>query len=89
MFLLILLWVVLAVVVGVMAAGRGRRGIGWTVLAVLISPPLAGAFLLTLPDRSPRARVPVAPTHIDCPRCSGRILRDARVCRHCGGSVGG
>ncbi|EFF74722.1 hypothetical protein HMPREF0004_3934 [Achromobacter piechaudii ATCC 43553] len=87
MFLLIFLWIVLAIVVGVMAAGRGRRGIGWTILACLISPPLAGAFLLALPDHSPRTQENVAPAYRECPECEGRILSEARVCRHCGVEV--
>ena len=87
MFLLILLWIVLALVVGGLAAGRGRKRIGWTILACLISPPLAGAFLFAIADRSAHAREPVLPTHTECPHCAGRILREARVCRHCGAAV--
>lgn len=87
MFLFIFFWIVLALVVGVLAAGRGRKGFGWTILACLISPPLAAAFLLAIADRSPHAREPVAQTHTDCPHCEGRILREARVCRHCGADV--
>ncbi|WMD21538.1 hypothetical protein RAS12_03965 [Achromobacter seleniivolatilans] len=87
MFPFILVWIVLALVVGVMASGRGRKGFGWTILACLISPPLAGIFLMVIADRSPHARQPILPTHIECPKCGGRVLRDARVCRHCGGEV--
>jgi len=87
MFLFILFWIVLALVVGVLAVGRGRKGFGWTILACLISPPLAAAFLFAIADRSPHAREPVPPTHLVCLHCDGRILRDARVCRHCGADV--
>lgn len=87
MFLLIFFWIALAIAVGVLATGRGRKGFGWTVLACLISPPLAGLFLMVIADRSPHASQPVPATHIDCPHCGKRILREARVCRHCGGAV--
>lgn len=87
MFLFIFFWIVFALVVGVLAAGRGRKGFGWTILACLISPPLAAAFLFATADRSPHAREPVAQTHTDCPHCEGRILCEARVCRHCGADV--
>jgi len=36
---------------GVLANTRGRNGFGWLVLAILISPILAAAFLLALPKR--------------------------------------
>lgn len=84
---IIFLWIALALVVGVMASGRGRKGFGWTILACLISPMLAGIFLLVIADLSPHARQAVPATHIDCPTCGKRILREARVCRHCGSVV--
>ncbi|EHK67612.1 hypothetical protein [Achromobacter arsenitoxydans] len=84
---IIFLWVALAIVVGAMAARRGRKRFGWTILACLISPVIAGLFLMSIADRSPHARQPVLATHVDCPLCGKRILREARVCRHCGGDV--
>ncbi len=87
MLLIIFLWIVLAIVVGFMAKGRGRNGFGWTMLACLISAPVAGIFLTTITKRSPPGGQPLPASHIDCPLCGGRILREARVCRHCGGDV--
>lgn len=84
---IIIPWILLAMVVGVAASGRGRKGFGWTVLACLISPVAAGIFLMVIDDRSPHARQPIPATHVDCPACGERILRDARVCRYCGGTV--
>jgi hypothetical protein len=46
---LIVLWLVLAVIVGVGANTRGRSGPGWFLLAVVISPLLAGLLVLVLP----------------------------------------
>lgn len=46
-----LFWLVLAVAVGAAANARGRSGIGWFILAVLISPVLALIFLIALPSR--------------------------------------
>lgn len=83
----IFLWIALAIVVGGMAARRGRKRFGWTILACLISPVIAGLFLMRIADRSAHARQPIPATHIDCPLCGQRILREARVCRHCGGNV--
>lgn len=83
----IFLWIALAMVVGVFAARRGRSRFGWTALACLISAPIAGIFLTRIDNRSPHAPQPIQATHIDCPHCGNRILREARVCRHCGATV--
>lgn len=45
---LVLLWLGLAVVVGVAANTRGRQPLGWFLLAVAISPLLAGLLVLAL-----------------------------------------
>ncbi|WP_313064588.1 hypothetical protein [Achromobacter animicus] len=87
MLLIIFLWIALAIVVGFMAKRRGRNGIGWALLAGLISAPVAGIFLKGIPNRSPLASQPLLSTHIECLHCGERILREARVCRHCGGDV--
>ena len=44
-----LFWIGLAIVVGVAANKRGRDRTGWSVLAIVISPLLAGLLLLALP----------------------------------------
>jgi hypothetical protein len=46
---IILWWFVLAIVVGVSANLRGRSGPGWFLLAVVISPLIAGLFLIAAP----------------------------------------
>lgn len=43
-------WLVFSVVVGVLAHGRGRSGIGWSAIAALISPLLAGILLFVMAD---------------------------------------
>src|SRR5688572_12723677 len=41
-------WFVMAIAVGVVASSRGRVGIGWFFLALLISPLLAGLLVFVL-----------------------------------------
>ena len=48
-----LLWLGLAIVVGVAANARGRSGPAWLLLAVIISPLLAGLLVLALPRPGP------------------------------------
>lgn len=48
---LILIWPVLCVVVAIAAAKRGRSAIAWFVLAMVISPLVAGLLVLALGKR--------------------------------------
>jgi hypothetical protein len=47
--IIFLFWIGFAVVVGVAANSRGRNGVGWGLLAAVISPLLAGLLLLAMP----------------------------------------
>lgn len=44
----LMFWVGFAVVVGLIANGKGRSFLGWTLLALLISPLLAGLLALVV-----------------------------------------
>jgi len=47
---LVTLWLLFAILIGVAAKARGRFGIGWFLLAILLSPLIAGVILALLPD---------------------------------------
>lgn len=86
----LVVWLVLALAVGVWAARWGRSGTGWTLLSVVLSPLLAGIALLVVGRRLADAALaePVsAQTHHGCPECRELIRRDARKCKHCGSAV--
>jgi hypothetical protein len=51
MFTAIIIWLVLAIVIGVAAARRGRSGLGWLFLSLILSPLVAAILLALLPDR--------------------------------------
>lgn len=72
-------WAVLALLIGAWASGIGRSGFGWFVLALIISPLLAGIALLIAGRRNESS----GPTK-KCPDCSEPVARDARACKHCG-----
>lgn len=94
-----ILWVGLAIVVGVAANKRRRSGIGWFLLALLISPLIAGLLVLALGSKTtpaayaqPTAAMPVNPPPSvhdtkECPRCAETIKRAAKVCRFCGHEI--
>lgn len=92
-------WIVFAIIVGVAANTRGRDGVGWFVLAVLISPLLAGLLLLALPlhfasgtihvrsrgeDATSLAVAPIPQALVKkCPYCAQMIPLEALVCHLC------
>lgn len=82
-------WLFFAVLVGIYADRRGRSGFGWFLLAVLISPLLAGLLCLVLGPlkTSIELGAPNPETHVKCPDCRELVLRDARVCKHCGAQL--
>ncbi len=75
---LFILWLLLAVAVGVLASNRGRNGFGWFLFSMLLSPLLGVIFLLVSKDlkKDDGVRVP-------CPACSEKVLITASICPHC------
>ena len=57
MLLASILWLGFAVAVGIGAQTRGRTGTAWFFVALVISPVLAGTFLLALPSLRAPPRV--------------------------------
>jgi hypothetical protein len=84
---LMVVWLVAAVVVGAVAASRNRSGFIWFMLAIVISPVLAGLLLAVLKRGDSGATAYTADTHRNCPECREVIRVDARLCKHCGSKV--
>jgi len=75
-FATLVVWFVLAIATGFAAQSRGRDGVGWFLLAILISPPLALILLIAFPSRF------VGPSKI-CQFCTSQVAEAALVCPHC------
>lgn len=80
----LIFWVLLSVAVALFAGYRGRSALGWFVLSLLISPLLGFIFVAVVPNL---AKEPNEQTHRKCPDCAEQVLREARVCKHCGAKL--
>ena len=83
------LYLVLCVLAAIWAANRGRSGVLWFFISLVISPLFAGIFILVLKDLDPSqmdSEISDA-THRRCPECREFILKDAKKCKHCGSQV--
>jgi hypothetical protein len=74
--IIIVLWFALAIVIALAANGRGRSGAAWFILAVCLSPLIAGILLAILPDRHLRVRLE------DVRRSRGVPIDDAELKRN-------
>ncbi len=84
MLIVIAGWILFAGVVATLASSRGRSAAGWFLLALVISPLIAGLFLLASRNLSSKVTAPSPATHVKCPDCAELVLKEAKVCRHCG-----
>ena len=68
-----LIWIWLSVLVGLAAWWQRHSGWGWFVLSMIISPLVAGLFLLT------RGK-----GRTTCPSCHDLVDKEEVVCQTCG-----
>ncbi|SRR6266567_511939 len=76
-----LVWIVFAILIAAAANSRGRSGFGWFLLAVVISPLLAGLFLLLLPNLTTQALLEEIAAAQGSPTAMARIEQRAEASR--------
>lgn len=79
----VMVWLAISMACAIVAGNKGRSSAGWFVLGLLFSI-LALLIVVVLPSLKPADAKPTPDTHIKCPDCREFVLRDARVCKHCG-----
>lgn len=93
-YYVVFILLLMSIVVGFVGASRGRNGIIWFSLSMVISPLLAVVLVFLLPNRirgePPQHEdtpPPILMTHVHCPDCLELVPLEAQECTHCGGTL--
>jgi len=90
--LLLFFYLPLAILVGVFASGRGRSGFAWFLLSLILSPLLAGFFLIVAGNkRQNENRTQTIYEDVGnnkkCSFCAELVKKEAVKCKHCGSTL--
>lgn len=79
-------WILFSIVAGAIAGSKGRSGFGYFFLSLVLSPLIGIILAWALPALNAHAEAggPSPATHVKCPDCRELVLKEARVCKHCG-----
>ena len=83
---IIFFWLILSIVAGVIASGKGRSGLGFFLLSIVLSP-LIGIICALAAGRNERALERGLVNSGDmrkCPSCAELVRQEAVKCRFCG-----
>lgn len=78
LFMVMVIWVAFAVIVGQIAKRRGREASDFFFAALFLSPLIALIILIAIP-----IVIPPDPQKTQCPHCHGLVDRDVECCMHC------
>lgn len=81
----LLLWIGLAIAAGAIASSKSRSFFGYFILTLLL--PLIGLIIaIGVSNRTPQRVAAPTPSRdeIRCGSCAEVVLKQAKVCKHCG-----
>ena len=81
----IIIWLIFSIVVGFFASSKGRSGLGYFLLSIIISPLLGFIIVLILSPNE--VKLVENGTNKECPNCNELINPYAKICKHCGSSL--
>lgn len=83
--MVVLFWLFFSVMVGVYANSKGRSGIGFFFIALIISP-LVGfiiALVISPLEQNVEAKALESGTLKKCSSCAELVKIEAKLCKHC------
>ena len=88
MLVTIILYLIVAIYVGILARQRGRGFGAWFFVSLAITPLIAAVVLLKKPDLAEKDFVESVSqdldlTHVKCPHCAEYVLPEATQCKYC------
>lgn len=79
-----IIWLISAIVSGMVGSGKGRTGAGWA-LGLLLGPiGLIIIFIMPANTEKYEARAVNSGEMKKCPFCAELVKQEAVVCKHCG-----
>lgn len=83
--MIFVVWLIFAILVGAYASSKGRSGIGFFLIAVILSPLIGFIIALVVsPIREhTEARAIDSGDLKKCPNCAELVKTEAKLCKHC------
>jgi len=72
-------YLIFVVLIGIWANNKNRNGLGWSFIAILISPLIAGFILLFLEKKED-----IQEKSLYCSNCKTEVSEEAEFCPKCG-----
>jgi hypothetical protein len=74
---MVVIWLILSVIVGIVAAAKERSFLAFTLLSLVLSP-LLGLILVFVTKPNGLRK---------CPACAEKVKLEATKCKHCGSAL--